>query len=120
MDISRLPLTPVTRPASPTFKRPQPARAIAVVESAGATRNRPRGGGRYERVLQGELLRRERLPYQSTHAFINERAFGQANPADRQAGDGYQSRPAVTRYLGNTRPETLSDLTQGRSVNFFV
>ena len=120
MDISRLPLTPLARPASPAFKGSQQARPVAVVESIESPRNTSRTGGRSERVVQGELLEHERTPFQSTRGFINERTFDQATASERQAGDGRQSRSAVSLYLNNTRPETLADLTQGRSVNFFV
>ena len=75
----------------------------------------------FERVVQGELLQKERTSYQSTRGFINERNAGQARPAAGQREPGSsQSHAAIFRYLNNTRPEAISDLTQGKSVNFFV
>jgi len=70
--------------------------------------------------VQGELLQKERTPYQSTRGFINERNAGQAQPTVGQPDAGSQSRAAISRYLNNTRAEAISDLTQGNSVNFFV
>ena len=120
MDISRLPVTSIGRPANPNSMPQAASRAIEAVESV-----RPAAGNRrtedvFERVVQGELLERERSSYQSTRSFINERSADQAQPGERQTGGSYQSRSAVSLYLNNTRPEAITDLTQGQAVNFFV
>jgi hypothetical protein len=83
-------------------------------------RPRQRTRESFERVVQGELLQKERTPYQSTRGFINERNVGHARPAVGQHDTRHQSRAAIFQYLNNTRPEAISDLTQGKSVNFFV
>ena len=117
MDISRLPVTPLLRPASaPVSTTRQPASAEAVEP----VNPRQAGGGSFERVVQGELLHREQTPYQSTRAFIDERKLDQAQPAGQQAESFKQARAAISRYLNNTRPEAGAELSQGRSVNFFV
>ncbi len=121
MDISRLPVTSVGRTANPTKSMPQVAsRAVEAVESVRPATGKRRTEDAFDRVVQGELLQRERGNYQSTRSFINERSADQMQSAERQTGVGYQSRSAVSVYLNNTRPEAIADLTQGRSVNFFV
>ena len=120
MDISRLPVTPFGRPANLTSTPSVASRNVEAIESV-----RPAAGNRrtedvFERVVPGELLEHERKTYQSTQGFINERNADQAQPSERQAGGSYMSRSAVSLYLNNTRPEVAADLTQGRSVNFFV
>lgn len=118
MDISRLPVTPLLRPASAPVKTTrQPASAEAVEP----VNRRQAGRGSFERVVQGELLHREHTPYQSTRAFIDERKLDQAQPAGRQQTESLkQARVSISRYLNNTRPEVVAEFSQGRSVNFFV
>lgn len=120
MDISRLPLAPLVRPASAAYKSATQTASAEVIEPVESSRSTANRGDRFERVVQGELLQRERNAYQSTRAFINERALDHAAPSERQDSGGRQSRSAISLYLNNTRPETVADLAQGRSVNFFV
>jgi hypothetical protein len=119
MDISRIPATPLLRPASaPVRTTRQPASDEAGrVESLNP---RPAGGGFSGPVVQGELLHREHASYQSTRAFIDERSLDQAQPAGLQAESFTQARAAISRYLNNTRPEAGSEIGQGSAVNFFV
>jgi hypothetical protein len=119
MDISRIPATPLLRPASaPVRTTRQPASDEAGrVESLNPRRA---GGGFSGPVVQGELLHREHAPYQSTRAFIDERSLDQAQPAGLQAESFTQARAAISRYLSNTRPEAGSEIGQGSAVNFFV
>jgi len=81
---------------------------------------RPRADGTFERVVQGELLQREGMHYQSTRAFLIERSMERAQPAERQPASLYHSRPAIARYLNHSRPESVPDPTRGRSVNLVV
>lgn len=120
MDISRLPVTPSGRPANLTSTPSVASRNVEAVASVRPAAANQRSEDVYERVVQGELLEHERGTYQSTQGFINERSADQAQPSKRQAGGSYLSRSAVSLYLNNTRPEATTDLTQGRSVNFFV
>lgn len=120
MDISRLPAAPLLRPASATYTSaasPASAEGVGAVRSS---RQASRGGEAVERVVQGELLQRERTRYQSTRTFINERRFEHASSGEDQTGAGRPSRTAISHYLNHTRPEALADLTHGTSVNFFV
>ena len=119
MDISRIPATPLLRPASaPVRTTRQPASDEAGrVESLNP---RPAGGGFSGPVVQGELLHREHASYQSTRAFIDKRSLDQAQPAGLQAESFTQARAAISRYLNNTPPEAGSEIGQGSAVNFFV
>ena len=117
MDITRLPVTPLARPTSAPQ---QGTRQPASVEAVARADAQPRVRESRERVVQGELLQRQRASYQSTRSFINERNLDQARPAGEPAASPQQSRLALNRYASNVRPEPVSELTQGRSVNFFV
>jgi hypothetical protein len=121
MDISRLPVTlPLQQsPASiRTSKQPASVEVVEPVEKISPRRQQTHES--FTRAVQGELLQKERTPYQSTRGFINERNMAQARPAAGQRDTGVQSRAAIFQYLNNTRPEAVSDLTQGKSINFFV
>ena len=122
MDIVRLPVTPRGRPASASAtqtRQPQPHTAAAVgrVEALGA---RQRPAGVPEAVLQGELLEQPRPLFQSTRAFLTERSLDRAQPAERQPASPDRSRPAINRYLNHSRPESVTELIQGRSVDLLV
>ncbi|HHJ17937.1 MAG TPA: hypothetical protein ENJ80_14725 [Gammaproteobacteria bacterium] len=120
MDISRLPVAPPGGPSPAlTRKAPRPA-FVEAVEPVAAPQARRSAREPLQRTVQGELLQRERNPAQSTRGFINERNLNQAQSVGHPAPSPEQSRPAIARYLNNTRPEAVADLTQGRSVNFFV
>ncbi|MEN8763611.1 MAG: hypothetical protein ABF290_14385 [Thiogranum sp.] len=121
MDISRLPVTPLQRSASAPVKTTRQTASAEAVQSVEPRKPRQAGRGSSERVIQGELLHREHTPYQSTRAFIDERKLDQAQPAGRQQVESFnQARAAISRYLNNTRPDDGAELSQGRSVNFFV
>jgi hypothetical protein len=120
MDISRLPVRPLAPPASTTHNRSARVASVRAVESSAASRSGARAGDTVERVVQGELLQRERTYYQSTRAYLNERSFENARPSDCHARAGHPSGSAIFHYLNNTRPEAIADLTQGQSVNCFV
>ncbi len=120
MDIARLPAAPYARPATPNVS---PVHRVAgeSVEAARATAN---GSGasreRSARVVQGELLGRQRDTYQSTRAFVNERNIDRSRDAGEPAISSYQARSALYQYANNIRTESIADQTRGRSVNFFV
>lgn len=120
MDILALPVRPLGRPASSSAKptqQPLAVEAAAWVQGSGSAARAP---GAFERVVQGELLDRQATPYQSTRAFLTERSMERAQPAGRQSESPHQSRPAIASYLHHSRPESVPDLTQGRSVDLLV
>jgi len=119
MDISRLPAAPVIAAAGTTQRKTTRVAADTSADTTARvhTVSSPKETG--ERVIQGELLQRERAgAYQSTRGFLNERGFDQAAAGDRHASR--QSRSAISHYLTHARSETTAELTQGRSVNYFV
>ncbi len=123
MDISRLPVVYLGRPV-PTTPRSNPMPSAddgmprSRVEVVAA---RSRNDERFDNVVQGELLQRERGTYQSTRAFIDERTVNHARPAgEGAAGVGQRARSALSQYADHVRPEARSDLTQGVSVNYSV
>jgi len=96
------------------------ARATAVEQPAPAARARVRSSDQVERVVQGELLQRENTHYQSTRAFIDERAFDQSLSGQREAMTAPRSRAAISLYLNNAGREVAAAPEQGRSINYFV
>jgi len=118
MEISRSPLAPAGRPAAYTGTAPR----TAVIEPAApeASRPRVRSGEQVERVVQGELLQRERSVYQSTRAYVNERRFDAALQNSAEGGRAPRGRTAISQYLNNTRPETVAELAHGQSINYFI
>ena len=118
MDISRLPLAPLARPATSTYSNARQAGSAGGAVPVEPSRPRPKAS--VERVVQGELLHKERTPYQSTRAYIDERTMDRTHPADHKDAVRVQSRSAISQYLNNTRPETVSELARGKAVNFYV
>jgi hypothetical protein len=119
MDISRLPVATLAPAANTTYNSSARRASAAGVESPGPSRRASRGEGA-ERVVQGELLQRERTLYQSTRAYLDERNFGNARPGEGYAGANRQPGSGILLYLNNTRPDAIADLTQGNTVNYFV
>jgi hypothetical protein len=121
MDITRLPSAPYARPATASVSASARTSVIGAVEPVGAANEtRQFDNERPARVVQGELLDRQRDTYQSTRAFVDERNLDQSRPADQSGVPAQKSRAAILQYANNIRPESIADLTQGRSVNFFV
>lgn len=121
MEISRLPVAPPSGPSPALTRKATRPAFVEVAEPVAAPQARQHSREPLLRtVLQGELLQRERNTSQSTRGFINERKLNQAQSVGHPASSPEQSRPAIASYLNNTRPEAVADLTQGRSVNFFV
>jgi hypothetical protein len=120
MDIVKLPVASLARPATSSARHAHQPHRVEGAGRAEASASRPRATGASERVVQGELLARERTPYQSTRAFLIGRSMERAQPAERQPTSLYQSRPAIVSYLHHSQPESLPELSRGCSVNLFV
>ena len=120
MDISRLPVTPLLRPASAAIKTSRQPASAEAVERLQSRNARQASRESHARVVQGELLHRAQAAYQSTRAFIDERRLDQAQPAGWRDQSLSQARAAISRYVDNTRPEAAAESGRGRSVNFFV
>lgn len=120
MDIVTLPVGPRGRPANASTRSAQQPQVADAVERAPKAGSAPPSTGTFERVVQGELLERHAARYQSTRAFLVERSMEHSQPADRQAASDGQARPAIRSYLQHTRPQSVAELTQGRSVDLLV
>lgn len=120
MEIVRLPVAPLARPANPSTRQAQQPPFVAPAARAERPGPGPGAAGGFERVVQGELLEREGPRYQSTRAFLVERSMERAQPAERQPATLHQTRPAIARYLNHSRPESVPEMVQGRSLNLFV
>ncbi len=121
MDITRLPSAPYGRPVTASLNSSSRVDSVNAFEPVGEADDRyPFENERPSRVVQGELLDRQRDFYQSTSAFVNERNLDQTRPADQPGASALKSNAAILQYANNTRPESIADLTRGRSVNFFV
>ncbi len=125
MDISRLSSASSGHAAGGIYRA---ATRTASVEAGAAAGARARGPApveptfKGERVVQGELLQRERGTYQSTRAYIDERGldFRHSGDGARDAAVTGGGRAAITRYLNNAQVEALGDRARGRAVNYFV
>ena len=96
MDISRLPVTPLLRPASAAIRTSRQSASVEAVERLESQNARQAGRGPFERVVQGELLQRTHAAaYQSTRAFIDERSLDQAQPAGWRDGSLKQARDVM-------------------------
>ena len=120
MDITSLPVMPPGRPASASPQGTRQTASLEAVARADSAAARARANEPRERVVEGELLQRRPLFWQSTRSFIDERNLEKAHPAGQAATSPPQSRLAVTRYISNISPDPASAPTQGRSLDFFV
>ena len=79
-----------------------------------------------ERVVQGEVLQRERTVYSSTWDYLGSRLFEGTYGMDDSATDRQkQSSPnqsgyAVGAYLSNTREFIQPDIGRGKQVDYFI
>ncbi|VAW76741.1 hypothetical protein MNBD_GAMMA15-176 [hydrothermal vent metagenome] len=121
MDITRLPSAPYGRPVTALVNSSSRVGNVSAFEPVAEAEDRYLfDNERPARLVQGELLDRQRDFYQSTSAFVNERYLDQTRPADQPGTSALKSNAAILQYANNIRPESIADLTQGRSVNFFV
>lgn len=119
MDITRLPVTTWSRPTN-NLARTTTQPANVAVEPSETTVSRQRSRAPVERVLQGELLERNRHPWSNTLSFLNERGRDQASPVEREAVSHYTNRGAISQYLNHAGPESVAELTQGKAVDYFI
>lgn len=122
MDIARLPSIGHVTPNYPVPNR-GPAgreRVLELVTETAAPRpvREPVG-----KVVQGELLQRQRPGYGSTQDFLNSRLFDATADADggpRARANPGQSDRALGAYLSHTREFIQPDVNRGKQVDYFV
>ena len=122
MDIARLASTGYTAPNYPVPSRSR-ERVLEVVSEIDAGRS---VRDTVERVVQGEVLQRQRTAYSSTRDYLNNRVFEGAYASDAAAADA-QSRShadrsgnAVGAYLSHTRELIQPDINRGKQVDYFI
>lgn len=122
MDIARLAGTGYTAPNYPVPSRSR-ERMLELVSEIDAARP---ARDSVERVVQGEVLQRQRTTYSSTQDYLNSRLFDGTYAADDSAVDAQprsntgQSGNAVGAYLSHTRELIQPDVNRGRQVDYFI
>lgn len=119
MELTRLPATTWSRPTN-NLTRTSTQPLSAAVEASKTTVSRQRSRAPVERVVQGELLERDRYRYSTTRSFLHEHSLDQASPVERGAVSHFSNRGAISQYLNHVRPEPVAELTQGKAVDYFV
>ncbi len=122
MDIARLASTAYTAQNYPVPSRGR-ERVLDLVSEVDASRP---ARETVERVVQGEILQRERTVYSSTWDYLGSRVFEGSYGMDDSATDTYkQSSPnqsgyAVGAYLSHTREFIQPDIGRGKQVDYFI
>ena len=124
MDVAGLTRTGYSSSGYPINTR-QPAGRERVLELVGEVDAAPPVREPVERVVQGEVLQRQRTLYGSTQDYLDSREFDSSYVADPDLrGQAYATRnsshSAVGAYLGHTRESIQPDLNRGRQVDYFV
>lgn len=122
MDIARIACA-----SYPTSAYPVPSRSRErVLELVGAADAVADARAPVERVVQGEVLQRQRTAYSPTQDYLGSRLFDGAyaetdTPADARADgrSGGHGR-AVGAYLSHTRELIQPDANRGKQVDYFI
>lgn len=78
-----------------------------------------------ERVVQGEVLQRQRTVYSSTRDYLDSRLFDgsyatdEDSTAEARANPG-QSQRALGAYLSHTQDFIQPDVNRGKQVDYFI
>ena len=121
MDIARISNTAYAAPAYPVASRSRERVLDLVTEIDMAAQLREPA----ERVVQGEVLQRQRTAYSSTQDYLSSRLFDGTYVADdaadpqRRAGAG-RSGHVVGAYLSHTRELIQPDVNRGKQVDYFI
>lgn len=122
MDIARITTTAGAAPAYPVPSRNR-ERVLELVSEVDAS---AKSRAPIERVVQGEVLQRQRSAYSSTQDYLSSRLLdgavaGDDVSPDRQgrAGAG-RSGYAVGAYLSHTRELIQPEFNRGKQVDYFV
>ncbi len=86
-------------------------RAVVAVQATGASDYVP-----YERVIQGEVLERERADSRTTHDFLQGRTFNQ--PGEETVSP--TSGRAIGAYQASARVTTAEDVNPARQVDYYI
>ena len=122
MDIARLPSVGYITPNAPAAHR-GPAGRERVLELVTETAAVRPARAPAERVVQGELLQRQRTAYSSTQEYLTSRPFDGSAMAEserRASANPGQSGRALGAYLSHTREFIQPDVNRGKQVDYFV
>lgn len=122
MDIARLPSTGYATHAYPVpgRSRERVFDLVREVEAPAAAREPA------ERVVQGEVLQRQRTAYSATQDYLNSRLFDGTYVSDEDAAGTQahanpgQSQRAVGAYLSHTQDFILPDVNRGKRIDYFI
>lgn len=122
MDIARLPSAGYTTHAYPVPSRGRERvlDLVREVEAPAPVRDPA------ERIVQGEVLQRQRTVYSSTQDYLDSRLFEGAYATGEDAGNAQaranpgQSQRAVGAYLSHTQDFIQPDINRGRQVDYFI
>ena len=124
MDIARLASTSYTAQNYPVPSRGR-ERVLELVSEIDATRPVRET---VERVVQGEVLQRQRTAYSSTWDYLGSRVFegsygggidDSATDTQKQSSSN-RSGYAVGAYLSHTREFIQPDIGRGKQVDYFI
>jgi hypothetical protein len=121
MDIARLASSAYTTQNYPVPSRGR-ERVLELVSEVDASRP---ARETVERVVQGEVLQRQRTAYSSTWDYLGSRVFEGTYGLDDSATDNHkqssnQSNQAVGAYLSHTREFIQPDIGRGKQVDYFI
>lgn len=117
MDIARISNTAYPAPAYPVASRNRERVLDLVADIDAAAKLREPA----ERVVQGEVLQRQRTAYSSTRDYLGSRLFDGTYVADGEAaGPQRRAGHAVGAYLSHTRELIQPDVNRGKQVDYFI
>ncbi|HEY9198575.1 MAG TPA: hypothetical protein VIR60_04345 [Gammaproteobacteria bacterium] len=122
MDIARLPSAGYAASAYPVPSRNR-ERVLELVAEVDAV---PRVREPVERIVQGEVLQRQRTAYSPTQDYLNSRLLDGAYISDEdtaaaeaRTNPGHAQR-AAGAYLSHTRELIQPDINRGKQVDYFI
>lgn len=116
MDIARLTSYSPSYPV-PSRSRERALELVSALDTARPARDP------VERVVQGEVLQRQRADYSPTQDYLNSRLFDGSHVADAEAqsrSNAGRSGNAVGAYLSHTRELIQPDSKRGKQVDYFI
>ena len=122
MDIARLPMTYAYGSGHPSTYGAR-TRRESVLERVTEVAPAERARDSVEKVVQGEVLQRERTHYSATQDYLHSRLFdgdySRDGGAARHADIGQANR-ALGAYQSHTRELIQPNANRGRAVDYFI
>lgn len=119
MDIARLPIANYYASGYPTSPGAK-TRREPVLELVTEVEPTQRARDSVEKVVQGEVLQRERATrYSATHDYLHSRSFDGDYSGGRRPDIGHANR-ALGAYQSHTREQIQPNANRGRGVDYFI